>query len=155
MEQGTVEQISVSGGGVPKLPIEVAEVGHEGVLGDDHHDKVNHGGPDRALCLFSLELIGIVRSEGHPIVPGSAGENLTVSGLDWSTVVPGKRYRAGEVELQITSYTTPCKNIAGSFMDGEFNRISPRLRIKESRVYARVLKPGVIRRGDPIAEIAD
>jgi MOSC domain-containing protein YiiM len=153
MQQGTVRQINLSTGGVPKRPVKVARVGLEGIVGDEHNDKQNHGGPDRALCLFSLEVIDALRSEGHPIEPGSVGENLTVSGIDWSTVVPGKRYRAGEVEMEITGYTSPCKNIAGSFRDGEFIRISQRLHLNESRVYAKVLETGVIKTGDPISEL--
>lgn len=153
MQQGTVEQISLSNGGVPKLSVDVAEVSREGIAGDAHRDKKNHGGPDRALCLFSLEVIEALRSEGHPIAPGTVGENLTVSGLDWSTVLPGSRYRAGEVELEITGYTSPCKNIAESFVDGEFVRISSKLHLGESRVYARILKPGLIKTGDMITEL--
>ncbi|HEX5939287.1 MAG TPA: MOSC domain-containing protein [Dehalococcoidia bacterium] len=153
MQLGTVKQINLSAGGVPKRAVDVAQVGREGIAGDSHNDKVNHGGPERALCLFSLEVIEALRAEGHAIEPGTAGENLTVSGIDWSTVIPGKRYRAGEVEFEITAYTSPCKNIAGSFKDGEFIRISHKLHLDESRVYAKVLKTGVIRTGDPISEL--
>jgi MOSC domain-containing protein YiiM len=155
MEQGRVVQINVSKGGVPKKRLARAAVGHEGIDGDAHNDKANHGGPERALCLFSLELIQALQSEGHPIVPGSVGENLTVSGVDWSTVEPGKRYRAGDVELQITSYTSPCVNIKESFHDGEFVRISQKLHPQQSRVYARILKPGVIDEGAEFMEIAE
>ena len=153
MQQGTVQQINLSAGGVPKRAIDVANVGREGIAGDSHNDKVNHGGPDRALCLFSSEVIDALRAEGHPIAPGTVGENLTISGIDWSTVLPGKRYRAGEVELEITGYTSPCKNIAGSFQNGEFIRISQKLHLAESRVYARVLKTGVIKTGDTVSEL--
>ena len=37
-----------------------------------------HGGPERALCLFSLERILELQAEGHPIFPGAAGENITI-----------------------------------------------------------------------------
>lgn len=153
MQTGSIRQINISNGGVPKVPVERAEVGIDGIVGDRHRDTKNHGGSERALCLFSAEVIEALRAEGHPIAPGTVGENLTVSGLDWATVVPGKRYRAGEVELEITGYTSPCKNIAESFEDGEFIRISNKLHLNESRVYARVLKTGVIRPGDSITEM--
>jgi MOSC domain-containing protein YiiM len=55
--------------------------------------------------------------------------------------------------MEITGYTSPCKNIAGSFRDGEFIRISQRLHLNESRVYAKVLETGVIKTGDPISEL--
>lgn len=153
MQTGRLERISVSPGGVPKVRIEEGVVGINGLEGDGHRDKKYHGGPQRALCLFSMEVINSLRQEGHPIAPGTTGENLTISGMDWATVVPGKRYQVGEVEIEITAYTTPCMNIADSFAEGRFIRISNRLHEDESRVYAKVLKEGVIRTGAPVTEL--
>ncbi len=73
-----VHQISVSDGGVPKLPVLEATVSDKGVDGDRQRNLKFHGGPDRAVCLYSLELIERLQDEGHPIDPGSSGENLTV-----------------------------------------------------------------------------
>ncbi|MBI5672635.1 MAG: methyltransferase domain-containing protein [Nitrospirae bacterium] len=100
-----VHQISVSDGGVPKLPVLEATVSDKGVDGDRQRNLKFHGGPDRAVCLYSLELIMRLQDEGHPIDPGSSGENLTVSGLDWDQVRPGVRLTIGpEVQLEVTSY---------------------------------------------------
>ena len=87
---GSVHQVSVSAGGVPKLRIESGYVGTLGLL-DDRHADPSHGGPDKALCLYSLEVISGLAHEGHPIAPGAAGENVTVSGVDWTEVNPGTR----------------------------------------------------------------
>ncbi|MFO7299183.1 MAG: MOSC domain-containing protein [Actinomycetes bacterium] len=145
---GRVHQINVSPGGVPKLPVPGAVVTALGIVGDDHHDRKHHGGPERALCLYSLEVIEEMRAEGHDMAPGHAGENLTIAGVDWSTVVPGNRYRIGhEVEIEITSYTTPCATNARWFVDGKFGRMSQQRHPGESRVYARVLREGTIRTG--------
>src|SRR5512143_3997422 len=115
-QTGHIFQISISGGGVPKHGLTKIEVDASGMAGDKHRDTVHHGGPDRAVCLFSLERILALQAEGHPIFPGSAGENITVAGVDWSTVTPGMRVRLGkEVVIEITDYTTPCDNIAPSF----------------------------------------
>ncbi len=149
-----VHQISISPGGVPKLPVTEAQVTELGLVGDDHLDKRHHGGPDRALCLFSLEVIDGMRSEGHDMAPGHAGENLTVSGIDWSTVVPGNRYRVGdEVEIEITSYTAPCSTNKEWFVDGDFTRMLQSRFPGESRVYARVLREGSVRTGDAFHEL--
>ena len=81
--------------------------------------------------------------------PGHAGDNLTVAGIDWSTVVPGNRYRVGtEVEIEITNYTTPCATNAHWFSDGDFTRMLESRHPGESRVYARVLEEGTVRPGD-------
>jgi MOSC domain-containing protein YiiM len=42
-----------------------------GIVGDDQAAKKYHGGPDRALVLYSLEIIEALQAEGHPISPGS------------------------------------------------------------------------------------
>ncbi len=144
-------QISTSPGGVPKRSVPVAEVTSLGLAGDIQLDKVHHGGPDRAVCLFSLEHILALQAEGNPIYPGSIGENVTVAGLDWSKVVPGARLQLGEhVELEITSYAAPCSNIAGSFAESRFGRVSQKSNPGWARAYARVIRTGSIAPGDPI-----
>ncbi|HJQ10787.1 MAG TPA: MOSC domain-containing protein [Gemmatimonadaceae bacterium] len=122
-----------------------------GLVGDAHNDTEGHGGPERAVCIYSVERIRSLQGEGHAIDVGTAGENLTVEGVDWDLVVPGVRIRCGdEVELEVVSYTSPCKTIRASFIDGIFKRISQKVYPGWSRVYARVLSGGKIRRGDRV-----
>jgi MOSC domain-containing protein YiiM len=148
---GTIFQINVSPGGVPKLPVPSAEVGPLGLAGDDHHKRDIHGGPDRAVCLYARERLDALAAEGHPIAPGRAGENVTIQGIDWDTVVPGARLRLGAVVVvEITSFTPPCKTNARWFTAGDFNRINQKLHPGWSRTYARVLTPGTIRPGDEV-----
>lgn len=151
-----VVQISVSPGGVPKTPVDTAKVTVDGVEGDAHRDHAHHGGPDRAVCLFSLEVIEALQAEGHPIAPGALGENLTVHGLDWTQVTPGSRLRVGDqLVLEVTRYTSPCLNITRSFLDGDYARVSQKRHPGWSRVYARVLVPGPVRRGDLIQLVSE
>jgi MOSC domain-containing protein YiiM len=148
---GTVASINISGGGVPKSRVTVAKVSFLGLQGDAQDDKVHHGGPERAVCLFSLEKVQALQAEGHPIQPGSAGENLTVEGIPWESVMPGVRLRIGtELLLEITSFTSPCKTIRHSFIDGRFVRISQKVNPGWSRVYARVVIEGNVGIGDRI-----
>jgi len=151
MANPQVHQVNVSLGGVPKLPVLEGAVTANGVAGDRQATPGIHGGPYRALCLFPLELIETLRAEGHPIAPGTVGENVTTEGLDWSEVKPGARLRLGaEVLVQVTSFTDPCQTIVGSFSDGNFNAINERVAPGKSRVYAQVLQEGTLRPGDPI-----
>jgi MOSC domain-containing protein YiiM len=55
-----------------------------------------------------------------------------------------------EVLLEIVSFTSPCKTIRESFIDGRFARISQKLHPGWSRVYARVLSEGEVRFGDSV-----
>jgi len=122
-----------------------------GLIGDAQGDKNQHGGPERAVCVYSLDRIHELQKEGHPIDVGTAGENLTLEGIDWSLVVPGAQLHVGdEVLLEVASYTNPCKTIKGSFIDGKFVRIAEKLHPGWSRVYARVLSEGQIHFGDPV-----
>jgi len=101
--------------------------------------------------VYSLERIRSLQAEGHPIDVGTAGENVTVEGIDWDLVGTGARLRIGEnVLLEVASFTSPCKTIISSFTDGKFVRISQNFHPGWSRVYARVLSEGQIRFGDPV-----
>ena len=148
---GVVLQISVSNGGVPKRAVERGIVWEEGLQGDRQADLRAHGGPSRALCLYSLEVIDKLRAEGHAVRPGTTGENVTVGALDWSRVVPGVELRLGrEVVLEVTAYAAPCWKNAQWFRDGDADRMSQSRHPGESRVYARVRSGGEIRVGDPV-----
>lgn len=148
-QPGRIVQISVSNGGVPKQAVEEARVTVLGVEGDAHRDLEHHGGPERAVCLYSMEAIHGLVSEGHAVVPGTLGENVTVEGLEWAGIEPGTHLLLGDrVLLQVTRYTTPCFNIKRPFKDGEFARVSQKRHPGWSRVYTRVVVPGRIRRGD-------
>lgn len=147
--EGRIYQINMSRGGVPKLPVAVARVTVDGLQGDWHDDTANHGGPMRALCLFTLEEIERLASDGHPIYPGATGENVTLSGLPLTALAPGTRLSLGaETLIEVTQFTTPCKTIRDAFNDGDFTRISHKTHPGESRVYARVLREGEIHTGD-------
>lgn len=146
-----IHQINASQGGVPKLPLEQGEVTLNGLVGDRQQHTHVHGGPEKALCLYSLERILALQAEGHPIFPGAVGENVTIAGLDWEKVVPGARLRLGEgVLIEVTRYTTPCSEIAGAFLDQQINRILQDKHPGWSRVYARVLQTGTILPGDRV-----
>src|SRR5215207_10611160 len=103
---GHVIQINVNPkGGVPKHPVASARVTASGVAGDKQRNRRFHGGPQRAVSLYSHEHIQALQGEGHPITPGSTGENLTIGGLDWTTLQVGDQLQIGDqLRILITSY---------------------------------------------------
>lgn len=144
-------QVNVSGGGVPKLPIERAWVGRLGLEGDAQRERTVHGGPHRAVCLFGIEAIERLQADGHPVEPGSVGENLTTAGIEWSALPIGTRARIGDqLLLEVASPTAPCATQKHNFRDGRVSRISIQLHPRDSRMYARVLREGEVRPGDAI-----
>ncbi|KXK56712.1 MAG: MOSC domain-containing protein [Chlorobi bacterium] len=154
MSNGIIHQINISNGGVPKLPVPEGEVTELGIRGDAHLDMVHHGGPTRALCLYSLEQITALQAEGNPITPGDIGENITTAGIDLSQLSAGDRLQLGEgVMLEITGFAVPCSSIKFAFAGGAIQRVSQKTNPGWSRLYASVLQEGTIRVGDAITRI--
>jgi len=148
-------QLNTSRGGVPKLPVREATIETNGLVGDvQKHTKI-HGGPTRAVCLYSLERILELQAEGHRIYPGSIGENITTVGVPWTVLEAGQRWAVGGVILQLVKPTDPCKNIAASFIGGDFKRVDHRNDAPPgwARWYASVERGGVVCVGDPIERL--
>jgi MOSC domain-containing protein YiiM len=147
---GRLESINVSNGGVPKQSVFEAWIGAGGVDGDRQRDRRFHGGPDRAVVIFSLDVIRALQREGHPIAIGTAGENITISGIDWALVAPGVELVIGDVRLHVTKYASPCYKINGSFARADSSRIAQTLHPGWSRVCARVIAEGLVRMADTV-----
>lgn len=149
-------QLNSSTGGVPKLPVREAMIETNGLVGDVQRNTKLHGGPMRAVCLYSLERILDLQREGHRIYPGSIGENITISGLPWVDLAAGQRWAFGdEVILELVKPTDPCKNIAASFIGGDFRRVDHRGDAPPgwARWYSRVERGGRVRVGDVITRV--
>lgn len=140
---GKILGIFVSSGGVPKHPVESVNITAAGLSGDSQADKKNHGGIMKAVCVLENEILTKLQSEGHPIVPGSTGENLLVEGFNLEI---GTIFKVGDSELEVVSAATPCKTIEASFIDGYFNRLSHKKYPGDTRWYCRVISPGTVSR---------
>lgn len=147
---GSVAQISSSAGGVPKVVVPAAEIDLHGLVGDSQADRRNHGRPWQALCLWSAEVVDEWAADGHPLAYGTAGENLTLRGLDWAALGPGIRLGVGTALVQVTSYAIPCDKNARWFTDGGFRRLAHDVAPGRSRLYAAVLEPGAVSVGDAV-----
>jgi|TARA_B110000438_G_scaffold269415_2_gene285780 MOSC domain-containing protein YiiM len=88
-------------------------VGHEGIVGDEQADLTVHGGPDKALCVYSLDHYAYWKAElGLEFSPGAFGENLTVADINESDVCIGDIYHAGTAVFQVTQPRQPCWKLA-------------------------------------------
>jgi MOSC domain-containing protein YiiM len=144
---GTIVQVNVSRGGVPKLPVAAAQATVLGLAGDKHLYKF-HGGASKALLLLPSEIVDALRAEGFSVYYGALGENLTTKGLDHRTWQPGQRFQAGDVVLELTEEREPCRKL-NPYGKGIQRRIYP----GASGFYASVLHAGVIRTGDAIYQL--
>ena len=147
---GTVVQINLSSGGVPKRAVAEAKIERRGLVGDRQATRVHHGRVIQAVCLASFEAIERMQAEGHPIFAGAAGENFTLAGVDWAALRPGVRMRIGDAVLETTLPAVPCAQNAQWFADRKFNRIHHAEHPSETRWYARVVHDGSVRAGDPV-----
>jgi hypothetical protein len=152
---GSVVGLFSGDGGVPKHPIDAARVDRAGVVGDVQASRVHHGRPWQALCIYSADVVDALRSEGHPIRPGSAGENVSVAGIDWSLLRAGLIVELGEVRCRLSAAATPCSKNNQWFADDSSSRIAHDLHPGWSRWYVSVLDGGIIRAGDRVVVRAD
>lgn len=147
---GEVVQVSGSGGGLPKLPLLTGTINKTGVMGDRQATRRHHGAPFQALCLFSAEVVDDLQAQGHPISYGSAGENITIRGIDWSKLRSGLEIKIGEVLCRLTAPAVPCSQNTPFFSDGDFSRLSHDKHPGQSRWYASVVNGGTVNPGDRV-----
>ena len=143
---GTLAQLNISAGGMPKLPMASAMVARDGVAGDWQKNRKYHGGPDRAVCLFSEELYEWLREQGvKDLVNGSVGENFTTRGINLMSLRAGDRLRVGrECVIELTDVREPCRQLKK--WDARF----PKLILGRSGWLARVIVEGEVKAGDAI-----
>jgi MOSC domain-containing protein YiiM len=145
MTTGVLRQISVSGGGMPKLAVDSAVVTADGVGDDWQKNRKYHGGPDRAVCLFSAELYDWLRTEqGIDLRFGSVGENFTTEGLDLLKLAPGSRLRVGACEIEVTAIRVPCRSLH------QWHPSLMKIIQGRSGWVCRVNTPATVRAGDRI-----
>ena len=155
---GSIVQINVSRGGVPKRPVASASITPLGLEGDGHAHPQFHGGPRQAVLIICAEVIDELIAQGYPLFYGALGENLTTRGLDRRQMRAGQRYRAGGALLEITKLRVPCQTIAiygadlgKAIYDKQVkagNPESPRWGM--AGFYASVSSPGEVRQDDII-----
>jgi MOSC domain-containing protein YiiM len=143
---------------VPKRPIPEGDVTTLGITGDDHAHPQIHGGQQQALLIITSEGIDELIAQGFPLFAGALGENLTTRGLDRRALRIGQRYRTPNVIFELTRMREPCyqllvygSGIQKAVYDAQVQAgdpSSPRWGL--GGFYASVIRPGMIRPGDPI-----
>ncbi len=159
---GTILQVSISFGGLPKRAIPEGWITPLGVEGDRHAHPEIHGGLRKAILLISSEVVEELTARGYPLFYGAMGENLTTRGLAVRDLRIGDRVRAGGALLEITQPRGPCTalDIYGESLKQEIydqgvhalDHTSPRWGM--SGFYASVVEPGPVGPGDLVAVVS-
>ncbi len=135
--------------GIYKTPIkQPIYLGKEDVKGDEVSDRNVHGGEFKACYLFSEDYYGYWKSL-YPNLDwnyGMFGENLTVAGLDETTLTIGNIYKVGNALVQITQPREPCFKFAHKF--GNKEALKQFIDHGRPGTYVRVLKEGDVKTGD-------
>ena len=144
-------QLNVSPGGMPKLPVPSAMVTRDGVGGDWQKNRKYHGGPNRAVCLFSEELYAWLREQGvKDLVNGSIGENFTTRGIDLMALAKGDWLRVGnQCVIELTDVREPCRQLK------KWDERFPKLIVGRSGWMAKVVAEGEVRSGDAVTVLRD
>lgn len=140
----TLSRLSISDGGMPKQSVPRAFVRATGVEGDRQRNLKYHGGPDRAVCLYSEELYAWLREQGIGVSAGDVGENFTTLGIDLLSLEAGDRLRVGDCVIELTDIRVPCRNL---------NRFHPDLMraiTGRSGWVAKVIEEAAVSPGDAV-----
>jgi len=140
----TLTQINISNGGMPKLPLPEALVTVNGVAGDHQRNGKFHGGPNRAVCLYSEELYEWLRDYGIDVTNGNLGENFTTRGVDLGALKPKDRLRVGGCVIEITAVRVPCHQLK------KWDPDLPEIIVGRTGWVAKVVEEGTVKAGDAI-----
>ena len=149
--EGTVQRkLHKEKTGIFKLPVaDAVKVGKLGLKDDVIVSTKHHGGPDQAVYVYGDADYDWWRNElGVNLLPGTFGENLTISELESADFAIGDLLHVGEVTLQVTAPRIPCKTFAARMEDPQFVK---KFRYAERPgLYCRVLKEGMVQEGDEV-----
>ncbi len=130
--------------GISKLPargkIHLNTLGFEG---DGVADSKNHGGPDKAVCAYSLDHFPFWEKEiDKELYPGAFGENLSITGLLETAIHIGDQFQIGDAVIECSQPRQPCHKL-----NKKFNSPDMVHRVQNSGFtgyYFRVIQPGWI-----------
>jgi MOSC domain-containing protein YiiM len=134
--------------GYGKKSVPQAELGELGFVGDRQADLENHGGRDKAICVFSAhhftayqDFLGI-EEMGTP----AFGENLTVDYAAEDQVFIGDVFTCGAVSLQVSQPRQPCSKTGLYHKNNKV--IKYMSETGATGFYFRVITSGLLKEGD-------
>ncbi|TLP73990.1 MOSC domain-containing protein [Maribacter sp. ACAM166] len=141
---GTVEQT-----GIFKYPTEKSLfLTKDDVKDDTIIDRVHHGGINKACYLFSSDYYDYWKNL-YPELKwdwGMFGENLTIEGLDESTIRVGDIYEIGDALVQVSQPREPCYKLGIRF--GSQKILKEFIAHNHPGTYVKIIKEGHVKKGD-------
>lgn len=117
------------------------------LAGDGQADLVNHGGPEKAVCVYPAAHYPYWRADLDLTLEfGAFGENFTVAGLTEADVCIGDVWAVGAAVVQVSQPRQPCWKLARRWAVKDLA-----LRVQQTGRtgwYFRVLREGEVKAGD-------
>lgn len=133
---GSVESIQrCHGRARPMERVAEGQLANGGLAGDAHFEPQSI----RQLLIADAETL-----DALDLNPGDIRENLTLRDISVMGLSAGSTLEVGQAEVEITKECTPCRVMEG-VRPGLMRELSGR-----RGMYARVLRPGTVRRGDAV-----
>jgi MOSC domain-containing protein YiiM len=121
--------------------------------GDDQADRTVHGGPDKAVYAYAREDYDFWRDHhGIDTSAGLFGENLTLEGLDLSSVLAGERWSVGSMELEVSQPRLPCYKLGIRMADPRFPKRFQA--VGRMGAYLRIVREGDVGAGDAVEVVS-
>lgn len=126
-------------------------LGELGFTGDEQADRKNHGGPDKAVLVYSADHYADWHPEvfAEPLPFGAFGENLSVAGMQEADVAVGDVYRLGGAVVQVSQPRQPCWKQARRW--GVRDLVVKINQTGRTGWYLRVIEEGHVQAGDSFA----
>ena len=125
-------------------------LGLEGLAGDQQANRTVHGGPDKAVCVYSADHTPWWRDTlgAADWGPGAVGENFTVEGQAEDVVCVGDVYEVGTALVQVSQPRSPCRTLARRWRRPDLPKRV--VQSGKSGWYLRVLREGRVAAGDAL-----
>lgn len=132
-----------------KSPVAEAMLRFTNFDGDGQADLKNHGGPDKAVCVYSFDHYPYWESMfGEALSPGAFSENLTLAGVRESEICIGDTFQIGEAMVQVCQPRMPCSKLVGK--RGQKKLPDFIHETSFSGFYLRVLTEGLVKSGEAV-----
>jgi len=125
-------------------------ISKEGLTGDTICNPKYHGGIDQAVYIYGQrDYDWWQKVLDKKLMPGTFGENLTISDLESSDYLIGDKLFIADVILEVTAPRIPCATFATKMADPKF--VKKFRNAERPGFYCRVLKEGFISIGAQIS----
>ena len=123
----------------------------EGIRGDGQADLKNHGGVDKAICVYPAQHLPYWREQlkREDLGAGAFGENFSVAGLDESSVAIGDRWKIGTAIFEVSQPRQPCWKLARRWQTKSLT--AQAIDTGKTGWYLRVIQTGTVNCDAPIA----